>query len=579
MKKSGKLSLSELLDELRWIFEYVKKYKLWVLLYIIVGFFSSVLALSGSVLSKKLINAVTGRDGSSISLLVVLYVAFGVTNIFLTAIMSRISVSSSTRVTCDIRRDIYSDVLCAKWLPLSSFRSGDILNRVNNDVLTVSSAVLTWIPNFITKFFQFCCAFLIILRYDRIMAVIALVGSPVTVLVSSFFLRRMRENSKEVRKASSGLVAFLGESLSRVSNVKAFDLVSDFTLRFESVQKLLSEAVLKQNRFSVFSSAVVSFLGLAVSYSCFGWSVYRLWSGKIDFGTLTMFLQLSTFVSSSFGALVSLVPGAVSSAVAARRLMELSSLKKEELENGEKERAFVEENREDGLSVRLENVKFDYDGEKTVFENVDFVARPGEIVALKGRSGAGKTTVLRLLLALVDGEGKLFLESAKKERVEISPKTRPAFSLVPQGGSLFAGTVEENLRLAKPDATEEELESALKTACAFEFVNEMPEKEKSLLGENGVGLSEGQAQRLSIARAVLRESPVLLLDEATSALDPGTERELLENLVSLGKKRTVIVTTHRESVLSCCDRIYSVENNTLTEVQDVRKTGISEKKL
>lgn len=572
-KKGAKLSLSELLDELRWIFEYVKKYRLWVALYIVIGFFSSVLALSGSVLSKKLINAVTGRDGSSITLLAVLYVAFGVTNIFLTAVMSRISVSSSTRVTCDIRREVYSDVLCAKWLPLSAFRSGDVLNRVNNDVLTVSSAVLTWIPNFITKFFQFCCAFLIILRYDKIMAFIALVGSPVTVLVSSFFLRKMRENSKEVRKASSGLVAFLGESLSRVSNIKAFDLVSDFTLRFESVQTLLNEAVLSQNRFSVLASAVVSFLGLVVSYSCFGWSVYRLWSGKIDFGTMAMFLQLSTFVSSSFGALVSLVPGAVSSAVAARRLMELSSLKKEELQNAERERAFVEENKASGLFVHLENVRADYESEKAVLENVDFVASPGEIVALKGRSGAGKTTVLRLLLALVDGEGGLFLEDEKKNRVEISPKTRPAFSLVPQGGSLFAGTIEENLRLGKPDATAKELESALKTACAFEFVNEMPEKEKSLLGENGVGLSEGQAQRISIARAVLRESPVLLLDEATSALDSKTERALLENLVSLGKKRTVIVTTHRESVLSCCDRIYSVENGTLTEEKGEEKNG------
>lgn len=572
-KKGAKLSLSELLDELRWIFEYVKKYRLWVALYIVIGFFSSVLALSGSVLSKKLINAVTGRDGSSITLLAVLYVAFGVTNIFLTAVMSRISVSSSTRVTCDIRREVYSDVLCAKWLPLSAFRSGDVLNRVNNDVLTVSSAVLTWIPNFITKFFQFCCAFLIILRYDKIMAFIALVGSPVTVLVSSFFLRKMRENSKEVRKASSGLVAFLGESLSRVSNIKAFDLVSDFTLRFESVQTLLNEAVLSQNRFSVLASAVVSFLGLVVSYSCFGWSVYRLWSGKIDFGTMAMFLQLSTFVSSSFGALVSLVPGAVSSAVAARRLMELSSLKKEELQNAERERAFVEENKASGLFVHLENVRADYESEKAVLKNVDFVASPGEIVALKGRSGAGKTTVLRLLLALVDGEGGLFLEDEKKNRVEISPKTRPAFSLVPQGGSLFAGTIEENLRLGKPDATAKELESALKTACAFEFVNEMPEKEKSLLGENGVGLSEGQAQRISIARAVLRESPVLLLDEATSALDSKTERALLENLVSLGKKRTVIVTTHRESVLSCCDRIYSVENGTLTEEKGEEKNG------
>ena len=557
-KKFEKSSVPEFSAELRWIWKYIKKYKRRVVLYVVIGFFSSTLTIAGSELSRRLINAVTGHDDSSILLLAALFVSFGLTNIVFSAVMSRISVSSNTMVTQDIREDIYSAVLFSKWKNLSGFRGGDILNRINNDVSTVSSAVLTWIPTFITKFFQFCCAFFLLLRYDKTMAFIALVGSPVTIVVSGFFLGKMRENSKTVRKKTSDLVSFLGESLGELQNIKVFDLVSDFSLRFKSVQSLLSEALISQNRFSVFGSAVISLMGLLVSYSCFGWSVYRLWSGRIDFGTMTMFIQLSSMLSAAFGSLVSLVPGAVSSTVCARRLIELSQLETEETENSDFEKKFIEENAEDGLCVELENVNFGYGEKNPVLKNFEMTAFPGEIVALSGASGAGKTTVIKLLLALEEGAGDLFLKNKRGEKIEISPKTRAAFSFVPQGHSLFAGTIAENLRMIKPSATDEEIENALKIACAFDFVSRMREGIHSPLGEDTAGLSEGQAQRIAIARAVLKESPVLLLDEATSALDKETERKLIENLLSLKKKRTVIITTHRESLLSCCDRIYDV---------------------
>ncbi len=557
-KKLKAFSFSELSAELKWIGKYVKKYKKRMTLYILLGFLTSALALAGSVLSKKLINAVTGRDASSITLLAVLYVAFGLANIFLSAVMSRISVYSNTMVTQNIREDVYAGVLSSKWQELSSLRSGDILNRINNDVSAVSGAVLTWIPTFITKAFQFCCAFVLIFHYDRVMALIALAGSPVTVAVSSFFLGKMRENSKETRKASSSLVSFLSESLGELGNIKAFDVASDFKVKFNCVQKLLSESLLRQNRFSVLSGAVVSVLGLLVSYSCFGWSIYRLWSDRIDFGTMAMFLQLAAYVSSAFGALVSLIPGAVSSTVSARRLIELSAFEKEQTEEDEKEKAFLDNAHESGLSVCIENGSFEYETGKTVLEDFCFSASPGRMVALSGASGAGKTTVLRLLLALLEGRGSFFLENADGERLSISPKTRAAFSFVPQGHSLFAGTVRENLLLAKPNATEEEIKKALSDACALDFVLKMPGGIDSSIGENTGGLSEGQAQRIAIARALLKGSPVLLLDEATAALDTETERRLAQNLLSLKEKKTVIVTTHRETLLALCDEVFEV---------------------
>lgn len=551
-------SFSELSAELKWIVRYIKKYKGRVAGYVLLGFLSSALALAGSVLSKKLINAVTGRDPSSITMLVVLYVIFGVGNVFLSAVMSRISVFSNTMVTQSIREDVYYSVLSSKWQAVSSLRSGDILNRINNDTTTVAGAVLTWIPTFITKLFQFVCAFVLIFHYDRAMALIALAGSPVTVIVSSFFLGKMRKNSKETRNASSSLVSFLSESLSELKNIKAFDFVSDFKARFDCTQKVLSESLLRQNRFSVFSGTVVSLLGLLVSYSCFGWSVYRLWLGKIDFGTMAMFLQLAAYVSSAFSGLVSLVPGAVSSTVSARRLMELSSIEKEQTENAELERKFIENAHEGGLTVHVESGSYSYENEKPVLRSFSFSASPGQLVALKGPSGSGKTTVFRLLLALVEGEGGFFLENSEGERIPVSAKTRSAFSFVPQGHSLFAGTVRENLLLVKPDADDEELREALRIACALDFVLKMPNGLDSVIGEDTGGLSEGQAQRIAVARAVLKGSPVLLLDEATAALDMETEKQLALNLLSLKKKRTIIVTTHRETLLSLCDKLYEV---------------------
>ena len=271
-----------------------------------------------------------------------------------------------------------------------------------------------------------------------------------------------------------------------------------------------------------------------------------------------MFLQLAAYVSSAFGALVSLIPGAVSSTVSARRLIELSAFEKEQTEEDEKEKAFLDNAHESGLSVCIENGSFEYETGKTVLEDFCFSASPGRMVALSGASGAGKTTVLRLLLALLEGRGSFFLENADGERLSISPKTRAAFSFVPQGHSLFAGTVRENLLLAKPNATEEEIKKALSDACALDFVLKMPGGIDSSIGENTGGLSEGQAQRIAIARALLKGSPVLLLDEATAALDTETERRLAQNLLSLKEKKTVIVTTHRETLLALCDEVFEV---------------------
>lgn len=562
------MSVHELKDELTWIWRYVKEYKGYLILYIALGFAATAFGLGGSVLSKKLINAVTGVDSSSLMTLGCLYVGFGVASVFLNAVLSRISAVSSTNVTKNIRHDVYSRVMSAKWQDFVSFRSGDILNRVNNDVSTVSTSVLNWLPTFITKSFQFVCAFFLILHYDKTMALIALLGAPVTVLASAVFVSKIRESTKKARSASSELVAFLSETFRGIHNIKAFDLKADFDIRFRLVQSTLTEAMLTQNKISVVSSIGVSLLGLLVSYSCFGWAVYRLWADAIDFGTMAMFMQLASVLSGAFGSIVSLIPNAVNSAVAARRLMEITQLETEISDSGETE-AFINRNKNKGVGVVISDVDFAYETDEPVLHDVNIYADPGELVALVGVSGAGKTTILRLLLSLVEPEsGNAYLCGKQDgEKLLISASTRRAFAYVPQGHSLFSGSIADNMRMIRPDASDDEIVRALKTACAYDFVSKMPNGIDTLLGEDNFGLSEGQAQRIAIARAVLSDSPVILLDESTSAIDLQTEKQLLENIKSLSEKKTCIIITHKVSVTEICSRVYSVADMTVCERQ------------
>lgn len=568
VEKLKSMSVRELKDELIWIWRYVKEYKGYLFLYIALGFVATAFGLGGSVLSKKLINAVTGVDKSSLMTLGCLYVGFGVTSVILNAVLSRISAVSSTNVTKNIRHDVYSRVMSAKWQDFVSFRSGDILNRVNNDVSTVSTSVLNWLPTFVTKSFQFVCAFFLILHYDKTMALIALLGTPVTVLASAVFVSKIRESTKKVRSASSELVAFLSETFRGIHNIKAFDLKADFDFRFSLVQSTLTEALLTQNKISVVSSIGVSLLGLLVSYSCFGWAVYRLWAGAIDFGTMAMFMQLSSVLSGAFGSIVSLIPNAINSAVAARRLMEITQLEAETGDSGETG-TFINNNKNKGVGVVVSDVNFAYEADEPVLHDVNLHADPGEIVALVGVSGAGKTTILRLLLNLVEPEsGNAYLCGKQDgETLPIAASTRRAFAYVPQGHSLFSGSIADNMRMIRPDASDEEIVRALKTACAYDFVSKMPNGIDTLLGEDNFGLSEGQAQRIAIARAVLSDSPVILLDESTSAIDLQTEKKLLENIKSLSEKKTCIIITHKTSVTEICSRVYEVADMTVCERQ------------
>ncbi len=559
--KSG--AFREMWNETKWLYSYAAKYKWLIVLYIVVGLFATGLSLFASLVSKNLINEVIGGKISSAA--VALYVFLGVSGIAVSAFNRRISAKISLRVNNEIRADVFSKFISTTWEEVSAFHSGDLLNRINGDVSIVADSVIGWIPSVTVKLAQFIGALAIIFYYDAAMALLSLISIPAAALISSLLLRKMRSYGAKIREAGSELMSFFEESLQNIQTVKAFGLSQSLDSRLAQLQKIYCDTSLEYNALSVKVTSGMSVLGLAVSYLCMGWCIYRLFTGAIDIGTMVLFIQLSGYLSSSISSLIGSVPTVITATVSAGRIIAVLNLPREASGGN----GAAEEIAASGKvpEIEFDNVGFGYKNGGEVFSGVNLKIAPGEFAAFVGPSGGGKTTLLRVLLGLVKPAfGKATL-SAGGVTAEISPATRKIFTYVPQEKAVFSGTVAEMLRLFSPDATDEEIFAALKAACAYDFVTALPQGINTPLGERGAGFSEGQNQRLSIARAVLRKAPVLLLDEATSALDLETERTVLENITALCRGKTLIVMTHRESVLPLCDSVYQISDGKVSRLR------------
>ena len=361
---------------------------------------------------------------------------------------------------------------------------------------------------------------------------------------------------------------FNQETFSNLQTIKAFSLVPEYTRRLQTIQTDYIKYKLKFQRATIGITLLNVLLSLIVSYISYGWGIYRVWSGVITYGSMTMFLSLSASVSSTFNNLLSLAPLFVSMNIAAGRLMEVVGLPMEDYSNDADVKEFARANKDTGVSITIKDADYFYRNGNEVFSGATMDAAPHEVIALVGPSGEGKTTMMRLILSLVlkkGGDavlyGKNLFKTEKGEetdRIPLNAAARQLFSYVPQGNTMLSGTIAANMRFVKPDATDEEIWNALEIACAKDFVEKMPDGINSVLKERGGGISEGQAQRLSIARAIIRKSPLLLLDEATSALDVDTERRVLNNIMKDEYPRTCIVTTHRPTVLRSCNRVYAI---------------------
>ena len=553
--------------EIRWINGYSRRYLWAIVWYVLLGILGTVISLAGSIVSKNIIDIVTGHQTGRVVQMAVFYIVMQLVGIGLNAATARISARVQLRVTQDLRAEIFRKVLNAEWEPLSEYHSGDLLTRCGRDADTVAGSIMSWVPSLSVNLMQFIGAFLVLFWFDRTLALLALASAPVTLLVSFFLAKRLRKHSKQLRQIGSETSSFHAETFRNIQFIKAFHATDVYCDKLTALQKKHKDATLDHNRFSVLTSSFLSLVGMVVGGVCFLWSVYRLWGNHITFGEMTLFLQLSGSLSGAFGALVSLAPAAITAATAAGRIMEITELPAEKSGNREQVDALLEKG--STIGIRVKDVQFTYHSGREVFRDAAFEVLPGQIVALVGPSGGGKTSLLRLLLGMLQPKtGQVSIYSDDPAVcLTASPDTRRLFAYVPQDNTLFSGTIAENLRITNPDASDEMLLEALQAACAYDFVTALPEGLYTHLGESGSGLSKGQIQRISIARAMLSDAPVLLLDEATSALDIKTARKVLENIPKFRKGRTCIVTTHKPSVLSICQRAWLIQDQTMTQLE------------
>ena len=572
LRKIKSRSLKEMLEEYAWLLRCSASYKRQIFWYLFMGVLGTAMSLGGSILSKYIIDAVTGVESGSLLTAVIFFVLMQLFQIGLRALSSRISTKISIQVNQQITTQVYGTLLKTDWEALSAYHSGDLLSRVNGDVATISSSVLGWIPDLFTRMLQFVGTFGVILYYDSTLALLALITAPITLLMSRYVMKMMRYHSQRMRQLSSDMTVFNAESFQNMQLIKAFDRTPTYAQKHKELLDRYREAALDYNRFSIRKNTVMSLAGTMVAMICFCWSIYRLRAGHITFGTVTLFLQLSTGLSAAFSALAGMIPSAINAATAAGRIMAITQLPQEDLGDPEAAKQWFDAYGKQGFALEAKELSYHYEDGIQVLSKVDFQASSGQIIALTGPSGEGKTTMLRLLLGIVPPKGGRLELVSGDQTLPISPATRSLFAYVPQGNTLFSGTIEENIRLIHPDASEEALWQALKLACADEFVAQLPLGLQTPVKEHG-GLSEGQLQRLCIARALLSDAPILLLDEATSALDMETERKVLHNIMTEESGRTCILSTHRPSALNHCHKIYYVKNDDLTPIslEDLQK--------
>lgn len=552
-------SFREMWFEAKWMYKYIRRYRFVVYIHILLGVIATLMSLLSSIAMKQLIDAVTGFNARGIWPSVAFMAGMMLGSIFMNAIANRIAAIINIRVQNGIQAEVYDRMLRTDWQELEMFRSGDLINRLNGDVGAVAGGVTGFLPGFVTSSVQFAGSLVIILFYDPVMALIALIGAPISVIASRTLMKRMRDYNKRMKTLGSEVMSFHEDSFRNLTTIKSFGLMDSFSGRMKDLQGEYRTAYLDYNRFSVVMGIFLSIVGLLISAGCFGWGVYRLWSREITYGLMTMFLQLTGMLRGAFSSIIGLVPTAISITTSAGRIMAVTELPEEE---GSRESAKIPED----CTVSLENVSFAYNDGEPILENADFCAKPGELIALTGASGEGKTTMIRLVLGLVKPlEGEAVITGDDGSRITLSAATRGAFSYVPQGNTVFPGTIADNLRMVRPEATNEELWEVLRIACADGFILKLPEGIYSSTGEVGRGFSEGQAQRIAVARALLKDAPIMLLDEATSALDEETERRMLKNITDSGRARTCIIVTHRPATAAICSRRYALKGTSLVE--------------
>lgn len=547
----------------RWLWRVLQGNRLQAVLNATIGLFGVALGLASVWAMQRAIDIASGMLAGS------LYIAVGVMAALilgeLAVGISRVWVRNILGVKAQNRMQqrVLARLLRSEWRGREAMHSGDIINRLEQDVKTVVTFLTETLPSTVSTVAMFVGAFFYLFQMDTWLAITTVAILPVFILVSRVYIAYMRRYNRKVRDTDSLIQSLLTETMQHRMLVKTMEADEQMLDRLNNTQQTLRQWVRKRTAFSVASNFFLN-LGFSIGFLvAFLWGALRLYAGTLTFGGMTAFLQLVNRIQGPARDLAKLVPSFVSVFTAAERLMELEDIPEEP----QGDSCMVPA----PCGIRFEQVTFNYGapGQQPALRDFSVDFKPGTCTAVMGETGTGKTTLIRLLLALVKPQkGEISIYSSETSNTcptsstsqtsfsSLSPLHRCNFVYVPQGNTLLSGTLRENLQLGNPQASDEQMMDALQMACAG-FVEELPDGLDTRFSEQGGGLSEGQAQRIAIARALLRPGSIMLLDEATSALDAETEKKVLENILS-DHRRTVIFVTHRPAVIDYCDQVITI---------------------
>lgn len=509
----------------------------------------SVCGVSMAIFAKLIIDSAQKGDKDRLIHNAIILLLVIAAQISLKLLSKALEVRISGRLEMKYKSKLFESILKKDYLKISQYHSGELMTRLTSDVTVVSQAVTTIMPAIASMLTRLVCAFAVLFALDKWFALLFLIAGLVLFVFTRIFRGSMKKLHKAVQETDGSVRSFMQESIESVLVIKIFNVGKKIMERAERLQKNNLDAKIKKNRWSIFAN-----LGFSAAFSLgylFGlvWSGVKLCTGSMSFGTLTAIMQLISQVQAPFTSLSGIVPQYYSMIASAERIIEIENLSTSKSLNDKNintEKVYSEMQ-----ELRFDNVSFGY-GRDAVIENADFTIKKNDFTVISGISGIGKSTLFKLLVGVVPPDsGRIYIKCGDNE-YGIDKYMRGLFAYVPQGNMLFSGTIRDNIRFVNSSAGEAEIMRAAEISCADKFINELPDGLDTVLLENGHGLSEGQIQRLAIARAVLSDAPILLLDEATSALDEKTEKQVLSNIREL-KNKTCVIISHKAAAFEICD--------------------------